>query len=430
MSASTDSTEETAFYSWQSDTPGKWNRNFIEDALAEAIKRLHADTSIDAAHRVIVDRDTQGVPGSPPIATTILAKIEKCAAFIADLTFVARSIPGVRAKGKKARLVPNPNVLIEYGYALRSRGTDRLIGVMNTAYGKDHLENLPFDLRYLRGPILYHLDESNKAEKKAIRDRLVSELVSRLKTILHARKAELATGPFPTRRFESSNMSNPATFFSPSGGEHGLITESRLGAAPPKVSVSENGVASLRLYPAQFVAGLRSALEAKERAEAGALRPMGFDLGGWSCSRNAMGAIVYAVPVDGKLLNFTQLFTSGEICGVDAYVVNFDHVVEARGDKPRRSIEAAEVERLFLATLQGFLTFSCNTLKYSGPWKVHADLYGVNGCAIATGRGLRGKCLTPQINWLGEIASAEETPADILKPFFEQMWTECGVRRE
>lgn len=34
-----------------------------------------------------IDQDTQGVPGSPPIAETILAKIDVADIFVADLTF-------------------------------------------------------------------------------------------------------------------------------------------------------------------------------------------------------------------------------------------------------------------------------------------------------------------------------------------------------
>jgi hypothetical protein len=43
----------TVFYSWQSDTPSKLNRNFIEDALHEALKRLHSDATLEPAQRDI-----------------------------------------------------------------------------------------------------------------------------------------------------------------------------------------------------------------------------------------------------------------------------------------------------------------------------------------------------------------------------------------
>jgi len=74
----------TIFYSWQADTPSTINRNFIEEALTEALKLLQSDAMLELALRdadITLDRDTKGVAGSPPIVETILRKIEECAAF-------------------------------------------------------------------------------------------------------------------------------------------------------------------------------------------------------------------------------------------------------------------------------------------------------------------------------------------------------------
>src|ERR1017187_3944901 len=120
----------TVFYSWQSDLPNAINRGFIEKALEKAIKRIGSNATLNPASRVELDKDTQGVSGSPPIAETILAKIENCAAFVADLTFVGESLPQLKSKREAVRQVPNPNVLIEYGYALRARGDRRIVAVM------------------------------------------------------------------------------------------------------------------------------------------------------------------------------------------------------------------------------------------------------------------------------------------------------------
>jgi len=84
----------TVFYSWQSDVPSKFNRTFIEKALTKALKRLRSDATLEPALRdteIRLDKDTQGVAGSPPIAETILKKIEECAVFVADLSFVGES---------------------------------------------------------------------------------------------------------------------------------------------------------------------------------------------------------------------------------------------------------------------------------------------------------------------------------------------------
>lgn len=182
----------TIFYSWQSDTPSTVNRSFIEEALNEAIDRLKSDATVEPAVRetiIKLDKDTQGVPGSPPIADTILLKIEICAGFVADLTLVGESLSTLAgAKDFRRRFFPNPNVLIEYGYALRCGGHDNMIAVMNTAFGEAHTDNLPFDLRHLRWPIKYHLPpKADAIQKKAAFDALVSSLAGALKLILEAR---------------------------------------------------------------------------------------------------------------------------------------------------------------------------------------------------------------------------------------------------
>jgi hypothetical protein len=128
----------TIFYSWQSDTKAAANRTLIQDALEGAVKELRADGSISV--EPVLDRDTQAVPGAPDIGTTILNKIDASAAIVADVTIVNR--------GSGTRPAPNPNVLIEVGYALKSLGPRRVILVQNTAFGGP--EDLPFDLRQKR----------------------------------------------------------------------------------------------------------------------------------------------------------------------------------------------------------------------------------------------------------------------------------------
>jgi hypothetical protein len=124
------------FYSWQSDRPSKICRNFIAVALQDAAKSVSQALGIE----VEIDSDTQDEPGQPPITDTILRKIRECDAFIGDMTFVAKTDAG--------KLLPNPNVMGEYGYALAEKSTRRILLVMNTAFGP--AKDLPFDLGHLR----------------------------------------------------------------------------------------------------------------------------------------------------------------------------------------------------------------------------------------------------------------------------------------
>lgn len=166
------------FYSWQSDTDNRIGRGLIQWALDRAIKSLNADADVDPADRDLrADRDTLNVGGMPPLADTIFSKIDRAVAFLSDLTHVA-----TRTKGQVS---PNPNVLLEHGWALKSRGWGRMIGVMNTAMGHPDDHPLPFDLTHFKRPILFHcpMDASDEVRQK-VRNELQKDLESALRLIL------------------------------------------------------------------------------------------------------------------------------------------------------------------------------------------------------------------------------------------------------
>src|SRR5665213_167616 len=151
--------QNTIFFSWQSDRPAKEGRSFIEQALKDAVARITRDVTVEDAVRdgLEVDKDTKGVPGSPSIIETIFKKIDRAAVFVPDLTFV-----GTRGS---SGLTPNPNVLIEYGWALKSLTRSRIVAVMNVAHGAPH-GALPFDLAHMRFPITYNLPANAPAEER------------------------------------------------------------------------------------------------------------------------------------------------------------------------------------------------------------------------------------------------------------------------
>jgi hypothetical protein len=176
--------EVTIFYSWQSDLPGSTNRSFIEKALKQAIQAIKSENILTL--ELVMDRDTAGVPGSPPIADTIFAKIEQAGVFVCDVTTINDGFP--------TRPTPNPNVLVELGFALKVLGSSRIIMVANLAYGS--IENLPFDLRGRR-VVTYDIREENpdKAPKrKSLSNALKGHLIESLKTI-ESERATNGVGP-------------------------------------------------------------------------------------------------------------------------------------------------------------------------------------------------------------------------------------------
>jgi hypothetical protein len=170
------------FWSWQSDYSEPTCRHFIRDALAEAIKQI-VESSIEDAQRPELDHDTKGERGMVDIAATILNKIAGAAIFVADLTPIGRSA---------GKWLPNPNVMIELGWAMHRPGWERVIGVLNTASGA-YIDDLPFDIRQ-RLVIAYELPENgDKDVGKKVRIDLIKKLKGAIEVNLQAHAEEIAT---------------------------------------------------------------------------------------------------------------------------------------------------------------------------------------------------------------------------------------------
>lgn len=166
------------FFSWQSDLAPKTGRNLIERAVGDAIATIKADAEVEPVQRELaIDRDTAGVPGSPPLVETIFAKVDRATAFLSDLSYVA-----ARADGRR---MPNPNVLLEHGWALRALSWRRIISVMNVAHGHPDDHPLPFDLQHFRRPILYDCPDGAADDvRAAAREGLAAALRGALRAIL------------------------------------------------------------------------------------------------------------------------------------------------------------------------------------------------------------------------------------------------------
>lgn len=138
----------TLFYSWQSDISVKDNKNYIETCLRKALRKLKREISVE----LNIDRATDKKIGTIDISNSIFTKINTANIFVADITII-------NGKTRKYKKTPNPNVLIELGYAARTIGWENIICVLNTKYGLPEL--LPFDIRNRR-ILLYNSDDDKK----------------------------------------------------------------------------------------------------------------------------------------------------------------------------------------------------------------------------------------------------------------------------
>ncbi|WP_049945275.1 hypothetical protein [Butyrivibrio sp. AC2005] len=180
------------FFSWQSDLPGNKTKQFIDECIKESIEKCNDDVK---GIEILADRDTQGKTGSPNIMQTIFEKIDECDLFIADVSIVnshgisqedyteddAIVLDGGTAAGRpkdskktQFRYTPNPNVLIELGYAVKCLGWEKVLCFLNTDFGK--IDQLPFDLNHQRVTPYSLYDTNNLGHKKDYREKVKQQL--------------------------------------------------------------------------------------------------------------------------------------------------------------------------------------------------------------------------------------------------------------
>lgn len=151
------------FYSWQSDLPNNKNRGFISDVLSKATKNIYKTRN--EISEINIESDSRNEIGTPDLVESIFKKIDSCDVFVADI-----SIINCQSQGRKA---PNPNVLLELGYAAKSLGWSNIICLYNAEFGP--VETLPFDIR-TRKPIVYNTTNGSSGEKQKVATILAKQL--------------------------------------------------------------------------------------------------------------------------------------------------------------------------------------------------------------------------------------------------------------
>lgn len=406
----------TVFFSWQSDT-GNADKNFIERALDSAIKRISKDLEIaeDPRDPLELDKDTQGVPGSPNIFDTIRAKIDRAAIFIADLTFVAS-----RSKGEPT---PNPNVLIEYGYALKTLSAIRIVGVMNAAYGAPSRESLPFDLASYRFPITYRLEETmSDDDRKRERDSLAAIFEKAIKDVLASKEYQGSLPkpePLPPVAYREP-LQGRARFWAkgePVGYVSNPLNAFR-GMADMPVKIATGAALWLRMMPQKPVSQRFKIAQLQKIVMALVYAPLYQPHSNTLLLRGAEGAGL-CTPLDPEPSPaLVYVFTDGEIWALDTYPF-----------KALPKIISLDEQRLS-ETMKVFAKFLEDTLQVPSPYRWVIGLEGVKGRSLpGQNYGVRGPCTTDLIELEGVFKTGDD-PAQLLEPFFEQVFEQCGVTRQ
>ena len=141
---------------------------------------------------------------------------------------------------------------------------------------------------------------------------------------------------------------------------------------------------------------------------------MGY-VSGYNVTRNHFGAIVYEAPQSSGITNFTQLFLTREIWGVDTDFLN-------RG---RKLIPADALEEVFLEALPNYLNFAAKHLNLSFPIEIEAGLIGIKGYTIASNLLRKPPNAIRDHIFLRSSIGEGKTASEILGPFFDKVWTNC-----
>ena len=288
----TEKIHQTVFYSWQSDLPNRTNRAFIVDALEQAARAVRSDASVGIDP--VVDRDTAGVPGSPGIAATIFAKIADADIFVPDVSLVTSH----HAK----RPSPNPNVLLELGFAMSQLSWDRVVMVMNTAFGDP--TRLPFDLRGHR-VVTYNCSDElgtiKTGEQRALEKKLTDAITAILREQASRRNAE-------DRNNLESHQANAVEFQAQ--------RLERLAAGSPPITMPSEQLVCVHAVPFDAKTGTTTIDVGRLDPQRTYLAPFGST--GFNSTFNADGLLRYVPEPDGSTSGFLQLFRNGVIESVDS----------------------------------------------------------------------------------------------------------------
>lgn len=167
-------------FCWQDHLDTKLHRFLIRDALNAAIGKVQHELPEGTDSVLRQDSDTLNRAGTVEIANTILQKIQHSTIVVGDVT-------PVLCDAEKGRFYPNPNVMIELGYAAKALGWNRIICLFNKASCRT--EDLPFDIRHRR-ITSYHCGDPS--QKKQAAKELESVLYHSIRAVLQ----EIGRGEF------------------------------------------------------------------------------------------------------------------------------------------------------------------------------------------------------------------------------------------
>ncbi len=410
------------FWAWQFDLPGKIARHFIRGALETAIVQINQVEDIDEPDesfqegKIQLDYGRKGLKGSPDLAIEILKKIDGAAVFVGDVTPVGKGAPhktdeGVESDGKP---LMNANVAIELGYALKSKGTDHVLMVMNSHYGKR--ADMPFDLGHKGGPIMYNLAPNASAKEIDTEKRkLVAVLVDALKEYLSQPVVEPFEGMKP--------KIGRGIFFD--NGE--ILAEDNNPRHPARYLMPFRKVLWLRLTPSKALPH-PLAIDLLTN-NIGRYGPFGIPQGFEAVRVNRYGACFFTPAGSPDRIDAIAQYTrDGEIWGVHA-----DYIRQGeRGEQ--KLVMTLPIENILITHITLFMRFMREVSQVPLPINAEVGIEGIAGWQIAHNNYVINRSSPTMhrdfVEHKGILRSFEKDEQDaFLMQFFNKLNENSGVPR-
>jgi hypothetical protein len=383
------------FYSWQSDRDRDVCSRFIQLALQAALDTIQPGFQPP----LILDSDTMGVAGTPPVSETILRKIRECDIFIGDVSFVGMT-PG-------GKLLPNPNVMTEFGYARSVLEDGQILLVMNTGFGAER--DLPFDLAHLRHPLAYALPEGapdgeRRRRRVAFADKLKTPIEASLRFVLSQRSSKTDATEVPMPSFELIGQLDQLQ----ARGDVPAIVE-----GPRLVFRMASAVAARQPY-----------LEpAKIKAARLLFIPDGYSRGQEITGPNQWSTFDPPIRRGGAPNPEARWYTRLVRPGILEMVI----MVGARiDDDPTIMVEGFPLEARIIETARCFAKIFAQ-IGQDGPLAISVSLLGLENVQLTMPRWVSRPLRMPSL-FLGDItaaSSAAVTPQQF-RPLFDALWLGCG----
>ncbi|MDK2899421.1 MAG: hypothetical protein PWQ10_608 [Patescibacteria group bacterium] len=174
------------FFSWQSDITQ--NRAILQKAIHIALQDYDGHE---------LETATRDMIGSVDIAKTILDKIDNADMLIADVSII-------NSNTNNERKMPNPNVMYELGYGVKSLGETNIVLVANKDITDD--KDLPFDIRNRR---MVYVSFTNK--------NAVNQIAAAIKDAINNSSSVMSKAP----DLPHVSLNNPYASWAANYGGHG-----------------------------------------------------------------------------------------------------------------------------------------------------------------------------------------------------------------